>query len=76
MPSWRGHERWHDCALVITGDSQPGMMGMNIVRVLLFFSFDYNGVEYPCAIIEWFQMVGLDNVTGLWVVCPDFTEGK
>lgn len=57
-------------------DSQPRMMGMNVVRVLLFFSFNYNGVEYPCAIVEWFQMVGLDDVTGLWVVCPNVTEGK
>ena len=51
-------------------------MGMNIVRVLLFFSFEYNGVEYPCAAIEWFETVGLDNVTGLWVVHPNVTQGK
>lgn len=76
MPSWRGRERRHDCTLVVMDDSQPGMMGMNVVRVLLFFSFDYNGVEYPCAVVEWFQTVGLDDVMGLWVVRPDFTEGK
>ena len=57
-------------------DSQPGMMGMNVVRVLLFFSFDYNGVEYPCAVMEWFQTIRLDHVMGLWVVCPDVTWGK
>ncbi len=76
MPSWWGHEWWHDCALVVIDDSQPRMMEMNIVRVLLFFSFDYNRVEYPCAIVEWFQMVGLDDVMSLWVVCPNITKGK
>jgi hypothetical protein len=75
-PSWRGREQRHDCAFVITDDSQPGMMGMSIVRVLLFFSFDYSGVVYPCTVVEWFETVGLDHVTGLWVVHPDVTEGK
>ena len=75
-PSWRGHERRHDCAFVVTDDAKPGMMGMNVVRVLLFFSFEYNGAEYPCAAVEWFETVGLDDVTGLWVVRPDVTQGK
>jgi len=76
MPSWQGHEQQHDCTFVITDDSQPGMKGINIVRVLLFFSFDYNRVVYSCAVMEWFETVGLDYVTGLWVVRPNVTEGK
>jgi len=52
------------------------MMGMNVIRVLLFFSFEYDGVEYPCAVMEWFETVGLDHVMGLWVVCPDVMQGK
>jgi len=36
-PSWRGCKQWHDCAFVIMDDSKPGMMGMNVIRVLLFF---------------------------------------
>jgi hypothetical protein len=75
-PSWRGRERRHDCAFIVTDDSKPGMMGINVVRVLLFFSFEYDRVEYPCAVMEWFQTVRLDHVTGLWVVCPDVTWGK
>ena len=57
-------------------DLKPGMMGMNVIRVLLFFSFEYDGVEYPCAVMEWFETVGLDHVMGLWVVHPNVTQGK
>jgi len=49
---------------------------MNIVRVILFFSFEYDGVLYPCALVEWFTKIGWDSVTGLWVVCPDTTRSK
>ena len=65
MPSWQGHEQQHDCTFVITDDSQPGMKGINIIRVLLFFLFDYNGVVYPCIVMEWFETVGLNHMTGL-----------
>ena len=52
------------------------MKGLGIVRVLLFFSFDYSGTHYPCALVEWFKKVGPDPVTGMWVVCPDIVRGK
>ena len=37
-PSFRGHP-CHDTVFVILDDSQPGMEGMEIGHVLLFFSF-------------------------------------
>ena len=44
---------------------------MGVVRVLLFFSFEHDHRYYPCAIVDWFKKVGLDPVTGMWVVRPD-----
>ena len=49
---------------------------MNIVRVMLFFSFEYSRVSYPCALVEWFTKIGLDPVTGLWVVCLNIMRGE
>jgi len=74
--SWRGCKKRHDCAFVVEDDTKPGIAGMNIVRVILFFSFEYDGVLYPCALVEWFTKIGWDSVTGLWVVCPDTTRSK
>lgn len=75
-PSWRGHEKRHDCAFIVEDDSKPGIAGMSVVRVMLFFSFEFDGVFYPCALVEWFTKIGQDPVTGLWVVTPDITRGK
>jgi len=75
-PSWRGLEPRRDCAFVIEDDTVSGMRGMAIVRVILFFSFEYEGVYYPCALVEWFRKVQRDPVTGMWVVHPDITRGR
>ncbi|KAN0135741.1 hypothetical protein V8E53_006632 [Lactarius tabidus] len=39
-----------------------------------FFSFKYNDVCHPCALIHWFSTLGdnPDNETGMWVVQPDY----
>lgn len=75
-PSWRGHEPRHDCAFIVEDDSKEGVSGMAIVRVMLFFSMDYNNVYYPCALVEWFKKVAHDPVTGMWVVRPDTVRGR
>ncbi|KAI9438055.1 hypothetical protein H4582DRAFT_2111606 [Lactarius indigo] len=75
-PSWRGREPRRDCAFIVEDDAKPGMLGMTVVRIQLFFSIAYEGVYYPCALVEWFTKVGNDRVTGLWVVRPDITRGK
>jgi hypothetical protein len=36
-PSWRGCGPWHNCAFVIEDDTKPGMLGMMVVQVHLFF---------------------------------------
>jgi hypothetical protein len=75
-PSWRGREKRRDCAFVAEDGSKPGIAGISVVRVFLFFSFEYDGVFYPCALVEWFTRIGLDPITGLWVVQPDITHGE
>ncbi|KAH9957482.1 hypothetical protein BGW80DRAFT_1185947 [Lactifluus volemus] len=71
-PSWRGQGPRRDCTFVTEDDEKPGVRGLNIARVTLFFSFLYYGTEYPCALLEWFTRVGLDQMTGMWIVRPDF----
>jgi len=67
-----------DCVFVDGGDSDaPGMRGLLVARVYLFFSFSYAGVKYPCALVHWYTAVDTepDNTTGLWVVEPEYTHG-
>jgi hypothetical protein len=61
---------------VVEDDTKPGMSGMNIVRIKLFFAFEYDGEQYPCALVEWFDRIGKDPVTGMWMVRPSSTRGR
>ncbi|KAJ6626214.1 hypothetical protein B0H10DRAFT_1625860, partial [Mycena sp. CBHHK59/15] len=42
-------------------------------RVLLFMSFKYRGVTYPCALVTWFSAIGDEPCpdVGMWMVQPD-----
>ncbi|KIJ05455.1 hypothetical protein PAXINDRAFT_93461, partial [Paxillus involutus ATCC 200175] len=44
--------------------------GMEVVRVLAFFSFIFQGELYPCAVVCWFNHIGdePDEDTGMWIV--------
>lgn len=50
------------------------MRGLDVARVLCFFSFKYQGTFYPCAVIHWFDRVGEgpDEATGMWIVRPGY----
>jgi hypothetical protein len=74
--SWRGCGPRHDCAFVVEDDTKPGMKGMAVVRVKLFFSVKYDGGQYPCALVDWFDRVRCDPITGMWIVHPAFTCGR
>ena len=74
-PLWNGEHPRRDCAFIVEDDSKPGMEGLAVVRVQLFFSFIFEGVYYPCALVEWFTKQGRDPVTQLWVVQADTTDG-
>ena len=75
-PSWHGGEPRHDCAFVVVDEGRPGMRGMAVVRVRLFFSVEFDMVHYPCALVEWFKTVRRDPSTGMWIVRPDRTHNK
>ena len=72
-PIWRGAAPRYDTVYVETNPELPGMRGMTVGRVFLFFSFTFQDVYYPCALVHWYSTVGSepDEDTGLWVVKPD-----
>lgn len=76
--SWRKGPPRYDCIFVETDPDAPGMAGLDIARVYLFFSCTFNGVKYPCALVHWFSRVGqsADPGTGMWIVEPDFTDDE
>ena len=72
-PQWRKKEPRRDCVFVERSVEIGGMGGLDVVRVLAFFSFIYDGVHYPCALVQWFRHVSEepDNLTGMWMVEVD-----
>ena len=50
------------------------MSNFLIARVLLFFSFTFNGELHQCALVHWFSVSGdqPDPDNGMWVVTPDY----
>ena len=75
-PSWRqGHPRY-DCVFLNSRPELDGMRALDVVRVLLFFSFTFEDVTYPCALVRWFSVVGNepDEDTGMWMVRPEVTD--
>ncbi|KAI0059028.1 hypothetical protein BV25DRAFT_1871690 [Artomyces pyxidatus] len=77
-PSWRSQGPRRDCVFTETDVGLPGMRGLSVLRVLLFFSLravDVDGIPVttPCALVEWFSLHGdePDDDTGMWVVTPD-----
>lgn len=64
-----------DCVFVDGGEpGAPGLRGLLVACVYLFFSFSFAGMEYPCALVHWYTTVGTepDSSTGLWVVEPEY----
>ncbi|KAG1727959.1 uncharacterized protein EDB91DRAFT_1060871, partial [Suillus paluster] len=42
------------------------------IAINVFFSFKFNWVTYPCALVQWFDKVGdhADEDTSMWIVRP------
>jgi hypothetical protein len=59
-----------------TDSDAEGMRGLEVARVICFFSFKHNWEVYPCALIQWFEKIGdcPDEDTGMWMVAPSFHE--
>ena len=72
LPSWRRGPPRYDTVLVSTDHELEGMRGLDAGRVHLFFSFTFEDIEYPCALVDWYDRVAdsLDEDTGMWIVKP------
>jgi len=78
-PSWRSGPARYDCVFVQHDAAAQGMRGLHFAHVRLFFSFRHQGSVFPCALVQWFSVVGEnpDELTGMWIVEPDFdTRGR
>jgi hypothetical protein len=69
-PSWRGGTPRYDCVLINTDPVRHGLRGMDVARILSFFSFEFQDLLYPCALVQWFTKVDEepDDLTGMWIV--------
>ncbi|KAF7299534.1 hypothetical protein MIND_00903800 [Mycena indigotica] len=76
--TWFSGAARYDCALVVHDRDAPGIEGFHVARVRLFFSFKYNNITYPCALVHWFSILGdsPEEDTGMWVVTPDWVHGQ
>jgi hypothetical protein len=67
-PLFHGHEH-RDTVFVVLDELKCGMEGMEIGRILLFFSFHYRREKFSCALINWFiHDEEPDRDTGMWTV--------
>ena len=66
----------YNCVFVNSHPELEGMCGMDVVCILLLFSFSFKGITYPCAFIRWFSIIDeeRDEDTGMWMVQPAVTE--
>lgn len=78
VSNWRKREARYDCMLVETDAEAEGMLGMDIARACMFFSFTFRGKFYPCVLAHWYSRVdnAVDKNTRMWVVKRDFELGK
>jgi hypothetical protein len=61
MSSWRRGEARYDCLLLNSNPELDGMRGLDVARVLMFFSFSYFAKEHQCALIHWFSCIGTEG---------------
>jgi hypothetical protein len=76
VTSWRNGASRFDTVFVSTDPTAEGMRGLDVARVRLFFSFSYEGVLYPCALVHWYSRKGdsPDDTTGMWIVEPETSD--
>lgn len=70
--SYHGHP-CRDTVFVVMDEGQTGFDGVEVARVLLFFSFEYKWELFVCTFVHWFGKVGCgpDLDTEMWIVKPD-----
>ncbi|KAM6496272.1 hypothetical protein JOM56_008978 [Amanita muscaria] len=73
-PFWKKSEKpRRDCILVTQDPDAKGMAGMEVARVILFFSFTLAKHRcFPCVLVEWFTTRRRPcPKTGMWIVDRD-----
>ncbi|EIW75164.1 hypothetical protein CONPUDRAFT_66110, partial [Coniophora puteana RWD-64-598 SS2] len=72
--SWRNEAPRYDCVFVLTDETRPGTLAMDVVRVLALYKFDIGKVVYECALVHWFEYYSdeRDEDTGMYIVRPKF----
>lgn len=80
-PAWRKGKdvvRRYDCVFVGKDADKPGFEGLLVARIRLLFSFQFQGIGYPCALVEWFERTECepDRDTGMWMVRPEVNVGE
>ncbi|KAG2143115.1 hypothetical protein BD769DRAFT_1625697 [Suillus cothurnatus] len=72
-PSWHRGPACNDTVLVNTA-SEDGINGMDVSRVLCFFSFQHSRETFPCTLVHWFKLIANEPNpdTGMWMVKPSF----
>lgn len=75
-PTWKNGPGRYDCVFVNTDSASDGFLGLEVAWVRLFFSFEFRGITYPCALVWWMSRLSSepDEDTGMWVVEPDFND--
>ncbi|KAF7334397.1 hypothetical protein MVEN_02268800 [Mycena venus] len=75
---WRGGAARYDCVFVEENTDLPGFRGLLAARVLAFMSLKHEGVDYPCAAVTWFSVVGDAPCpdVGMWMVEPDLDHRR
>ncbi|KAF7368420.1 hypothetical protein MVEN_00164700 [Mycena venus] len=70
---WRGGATQYDCVFVEENTDLPGFCGLLAACVLAFMSLRHEGVDYPCAAVTWFSVVGDAPCpdVGMWMAEPD-----
>jgi len=61
------------------GNTSLPMSGYIVARVLLFFSFNYAGDDFPVALLWWYTLSEdsgcRDRETGMWLVEREYRNG-
>lgn len=76
VPSWRRGPGRYDCMFINTDSEEPGMLGLEVARARLFFSFTFRGKFYPCVLAHWYSRIEdePDEDTGMWIVERDINR--
>lgn len=70
VSSWQGGAGRYDCIFVVTDESMPGMLGLDVAQVGAFLSFGHGSQVYNCALVSWFSRLGEapDEATRMWML--------